>query len=95
MIQIDMKLPNCCGECAIGFCMQIGCENFRGYDDYAKNRHPNCPLKEQKAGKWIKNPNGGLLSYYCSECSAPAAMGTMHYCYHCGAKMEVEDESGD
>lgn len=48
-------------------------------------------LKSQKVGKWVKNSNGGLLSWYCSECSTPTAMGTMQYCYHCGAKMEVEE----
>ena len=40
----NMKMPNCCGDCFVGFCKQIGCDMYIGYDDYSIRRHPDCPL---------------------------------------------------
>lgn len=39
-----MEMPKRCGECRMGFCKQIGCEMYIGFDDYAERRHPDCPL---------------------------------------------------
>jgi len=41
-----MEMPQCCGDCHIGFCKQIGCELYIGFDNYATSRHPDCPLGE-------------------------------------------------
>ena len=57
----------------------------------------NCPkmerLKEQKTGRWVKYKNW----YACSECGnemffAGTYDESQHYCYNCGAKMDVERE---
>jgi len=40
----DMEVPQYCGACHVGFCKQIGCELYIGFDDYATSRHPDCPI---------------------------------------------------
>ena len=42
----DMEVPQCCGDCHIGFCKQIGCDLYIGFDDYATSRHPDCPIRD-------------------------------------------------
>jgi len=42
-VYIDMEMPQNCAECFIGFCKQIGCEHYIGFDDYDCARHPDCP----------------------------------------------------
>lgn len=39
-----MEMPQNCAECFVGFCKQIGCEHYIGFNDYAITRHPDCPL---------------------------------------------------
>lgn len=50
-----MEMPQCCGDCHIGFCKQIGCELYIGFDNYATSRHPNCPLGD------VSTPHGDLI----------------------------------
>lgn len=42
----DMEMPQYCGACHVGFCRQIGCDKYIGFDNYATSRHPDCPLVE-------------------------------------------------
>ena len=60
-------------------------------------------LKEQKTGKWIlsdtqqkEDLESGNYQYFCSNClysDIHAKTVTVPFCWHCGAKMEVQDES--
>ena len=50
-----MEMPQCCGDCHIGFCKQIGCELYIGFDNYATSRHPDCPISN------ITTPHGRLI----------------------------------
>ena len=46
MIVIDNDyIPRCCGDCYVGFTKQIGCEKHIGFENYAIERHPDCPIK--------------------------------------------------
>lgn len=51
----DMEVPQYCGACHVGFCKQIGCELYIGFDDYATSRHPDCPISN------IPTPHGKLI----------------------------------
>ena len=51
----NMEVPQCCGACHVGFCKQIGCELYIGFDDYATSRHPDCPISN------IPTPHGRLI----------------------------------
>jgi len=51
----DMEVPQYCGACHVGFCKQIGCELYIGFDDYATSRHPDCPISN------ISTPHGRLI----------------------------------
>lgn len=51
----DMEVPQYCGACHVGFCKQIGCELYIGFDDYATSRHPDCPISN------IPTPHGRLI----------------------------------
>ena len=55
-------------------------------------------LKSER-GEWIKiqyvkeeSPDGGFWIYSCSNCYIPNYKNSA-YCPHCGARMEVEDET--
>ena len=55
-------------------------------------------LKSER-GEWIKiqyvkeeSPDGGFWIYCCSNCYIPNYKNSA-YCPHCGARMEVEDET--
>jgi len=50
-----MEMPQYCGACYVGFCKQIGCELYIGFDDYATSRHPDCPISN------IPTPHGRLI----------------------------------
>ena len=50
----NMEVPQYCGACHVGFCKQIGCELYIGFDDYATSRHPDCPISN------IPTPHGRL-----------------------------------
>lgn len=54
---------------------------------------------KSERGEWIKvkyvkeeSPDRGLWIYSCSNCYIPNYKNSA-YCPHCGAKMEVEDET--
>ena len=65
MIVIDNDyIPRCCGDCYVGFTKQIGCEKHIGFENYAIERHPDCPIKcdieDIKAEiKWLIGVSGG------------------------------------
>ena len=40
----DMEMPKNCAKCFVGFCKQIGCEHYIGFDDYDRACHPDCLL---------------------------------------------------
>ena len=50
----NVEVPQYCGACHVGFCKQIGCELYIGFDDYATSRHPDCPISN------IPTPHGRL-----------------------------------
>ena len=43
-VLVNMEMPQYCGACQVGFCKQIGCDKYIGFDNYATSRHPDCPL---------------------------------------------------
>lgn len=46
-----------------------------------------------KHGRWIKYTGMGKEQWMCSECSAEEKNPKVaNYCYHCGAKMDVQRE---
>ena len=54
---------------------------------------------KSERGEWIKvkyvkeeSPDGGFWIYSCSNCYIPNYKNSA-YCPHCGARMEVEDET--
>jgi len=51
----NVEVPQYCGACHVGFCKQIGCELYIGFDDYATSRHPDCPISN------IPTPHGRLI----------------------------------
>ena len=62
MIVIDNDyIPRCCGDCYVGFTKQIGCEKHIGFENYAIERHPDCPIKCDI--KDIKAEILGLMSH--------------------------------
>lgn len=97
----DMKMPKNCEECP--FCATIP----RAYTTLVycflqkgKPTHDDCPLIEQKTGKWIdkwycSNMSGYEYAMKCSECGKPTyrisfAEQMPNYCPNCGARMVQE-----
>ena len=50
-----MEMPQCCGDCHVGFCKQIGCDKYIGFDNYASSRHPDCTLDD------VLTPHGRMI----------------------------------
>jgi len=94
-----------------GYCFASGKPSpmYYGYCEWALNtnddkftekktkRHPKCPLKEEKHGKWnIEISHDGYqATYRCSECGHqfkwiynPHFPLVFNYCQKCGARME-------
>lgn len=99
MIQIDMKMPNVCGECRFAdytsreypYCTVL--QQDRGYPfDVNKKRFPNCPLKAVEESK--EDDEKARLKNMCrvlfNRCSATGSFdGQM--CVFCGMKKECEE----
>ena len=107
MIQIDIELPETCGDCPMKeiyhkayYCGLID-DFIRGYKRY-QERDKRCPLREVKIGHWIKQNDDYFDWYECSECEY-GSDGEMqynnefevrtNYCPNCGAKMVEPQES--
>ena len=99
MIQIDMKMPNVCGECRFAdytsrdypYCTVL--QQDRGYPfDVNKKRFPNCPLKLVEEPK--EDDEKARLRNMCrvlfNRCRAAGSFdGQM--CVFCGMKKECEE----
>ena len=65
----------------------------------ATKNQPSADVQEVKHGHWIKTDDFttveqyAIYKYKCSECGAHVDYGIDNYCYHCGAKMDG-DENG-
>lgn len=85
----DMEMPKNCLECVFyrstsstyDYCC-ISTVEPKGYIP------EDCPLVEEKTGKWIKHAEN---FYACSVCSA-VVHTNFNYCPNCGARM-VNDEN--
>jgi len=90
-----------------GYCFASGKPSpmYSGYCDWALNtnddkftekktkRHPKCPVKEEKHGKWLKISPADI--YECSECHQIVMTGDIEayrFCHHCGARMEADHD---
>ena len=53
-------------------------------------------LKERKTGKWVRQTDDYHDYYECENCGIAVGLDDVkNYCPKCGAKMEVEDGTGD
>ena len=99
MVKIDIEMPTYCYDCPC-YNGETGRCNITGDSAYDK-RPFDCPLKEEKSGKWrselVKRNDwkGDMQSYYqpisCSLCHNPQYKEFL-FCPECGAKMEGEEK---
>ena len=73
----------------------VNAESYkRGWNDAVDSIVENAStLTLVKTGHWVENDEG---DFHCSECNAIVESDEQFrhywgYCYHCGAKMEVEE----
>ena len=94
-----MDMPKSCGECLINYMLNVVCDcDLNNIEDGM--RLPDCPLIEQKTGKWIdkwycSNMSGYEYAMKCSECGKPTyrisfAEPMPNYCPNCGVRMVEE-----
>lgn len=91
----NVDFPQSCNDCPLNYdsidCMakfEISLRNAEHEFLYEDKRHPDCPLIEQKTGKWLHTPTYWV---YCSVCDREPPNETNErtpYCPWCGAKME-------
>lgn len=107
MIQIDMQMPERCGDCFAMRTDEIGLESWCSieetkrdvYREEIKTKRPDwCPLKEQEAveqktGRWIYKKYDDM--FMCSSCRKYSIRNDYPYCHWCGAKMEQKDGDGE
>lgn len=97
MVLIDMEKPQSCDECRFceyeqGYCTALPVGEWRRITDMSE-----CPLIEQKTGKWVlahplQEDDGG--AYVCSCCksgSYEVIPKTWKACPWCTALMEVDE----
>lgn len=71
------------------------------YNDLAEDFHriPAADVEPVRRGRWMhEETEGGFHIWSCSRCGRGMngnPKGTDLYCYHCGAKMDLEDETND
>lgn len=102
----DMEMPKKCGECGIYVCYRTWhgdpgdefCGLIKKSVKY-KTKPEWCPLSEvpeRKTGKWVGYDGDWLKTMCkCSECGAMIDINEKYrnsFCYHCGAKMDGEQE---
>ena len=93
MIQIDIDLPETCGDCPMKeiyhkayYCGLID-DFIRGYKRY-QERDKRCPLREQKMGHWIHTDEcDEEWQYRCSKCNMSSRSNSHRYCSNCGSYM--------
>lgn len=60
---------------------------------------PAADVEPVRHGRWIhEETEGGFHIWSCSRCGSGMngnPKGTNLYCYHCGAKMDLEDENNE
>ncbi len=60
---------------------------------------PAADVEPVRHGRWMhEETEGGFHIWSCSRCGRGMngnPKGTDLYCYHCGAKMDLEDETND
>lgn len=100
MIQIDMKMPEVCGECPFAdyttreypFCTVLQAD--RGYPfDVNKKKFPNCPLKpaEELKAYEIETANlKDMCRVLFNRCRAVGSAGGAT-CVFCGMKEECKE----
>lgn len=85
------------------------CERFQdGYCDWGFGRQnigdviasvPTADVEPVRHGRWMhEETEGGFHIWSCSRCGRGMngnPNGTNLYCYHCGAKMDLEGEIDD
>ena len=106
MIQIDIELPETCGDCPMKeiyhkayYCGLID-DFIRGYKRY-QERDKRCPLREPEIGHWIGIDEEPHEDYECDRCGYAVSTFTANikphteykYCPQCGAKMVEPQES--
>ena len=108
-----MEMPKSCNYCNFQCFVKWGGDSPYANEIAAKclvtdkfafpsdsERDENCPLIEQKTGKWIdkwycSNMSGYEYAMNCSECGKPTyrisfAEPMPNYCPNCGARMVEE-----
>lgn len=59
---------------------------------------PDADVEPVRHGRWMhEETEGGFHIWSCSRCDRGMngnPKGTNLYCYHCGAKMDLEDDNG-
>lgn len=59
---------------------------------------PAADVEPVRRGRWMhEETEGGFHIWSCSRCGRGMngnPNGTNLYCYHCGAKMDLEDDNG-
>ena len=62
-------------------------------------KQPHADVQEVKHGHWIKTEDFTMIEQYavyeyeCSKCGAHAHYGIDNYCYHCGARMDGDENA--
>ena len=60
---------------------------------------PAADVQKVKHGRWIKTEDFTMIERYavqeyeCSKCGAHAHCGIDNYCYHCGARMDGDENA--
>ena len=100
MIQIDMKMPEVCGDCPFAdyttreypFCTVLQAD--RGYPfDVNKKKFPNCPLKSVEKPKADESETAKLKDMcrvLFNRCRAVGSAGGA-MCVFCGMKEECKE----
>lgn len=111
-----VKMPDCCASCPFltyddyvitgkpHTCLAL--KISMGWDDLPQGRREDCPLIEEKTGKWVWNNDArdwNIGAWICSECGAkpethweskqevnPLLFCGSKYCPNCGARMDEE-----
>lgn len=87
------------GKCHIGFGSYRLDYVFRWLAEEFEVTEPCADVVPVRLGRWMhEETEGGFHIWSCSRCGRGMngnPKGTDLYCYHCGAKMDLEDETND
>lgn len=90
-----MEMPKRCFDCPVYDVSAVFCKALDKWVDDGEietERHKDCPLIEQKTGKWDVISKEGNI-YQCSNCGNISRLG--NYCPNCGAKMAIIEAEED